>query len=218
MSQFPSSSDPSMPVMPNFGGPVDYSAEPKTWPKTVGIISIVYGSLGVICNSCIGLSPIAMPMLGDMMRQGVVQQAKQNGQSLDAASIALPPMFQLDPLAIFLGVAGFGLSILLIIAGSMLIKRSPAGRKLHLVWVGAVGLLLLLAGVHAFILHGKLSDWYTNNPDSPLRAQFDPTITLVQSVVSIVIRAAYPGFILIWFGFVKRGTADITNAPEAPVA
>jgi hypothetical protein len=33
-----------------------------------------------------------------------------------------------------------------------------------------------------------------------------------------LITLSYPIFCLIWFGFVKRGTAEITHAPEAPAA
>lgn len=48
MTSFPSS--PSAP--PVNPGQIDFDPEPPSWPKVIGIISIVWGSLGVICNAC----------------------------------------------------------------------------------------------------------------------------------------------------------------------
>ena len=76
--------DPADPMLPG-------------WPKVVGMTSIVWGALGLLCNlggiGCMALVPTFM------------------ASSPDAGP--LPPTMQLDPIQIALAVAGTALTILL---------------------------------------------------------------------------------------------------------
>lgn len=218
MSQYPS--DPSDPFAtpPASRGDMDFGdvQPPSSWPKVIGIISIVYGSLGIICNSCVSASPFVMPMLSELVKQGIVEQARQNGETIDPNSISLPPIFSFSPLILAAGLIGFGLSIFLIVAGAKLVRRAISARPMHLIWACGTLLAILLAGIHAAETYAALKTWAAANPDSPAAAQMNPASNLVQSACGLIIRLIYPVFILIWFGLVKRDTREITaGTPES---
>lgn len=215
MTQFPSSNDPSMPAMPNFGGPTDFLPEPKTWPKTVGIISIVWGSLGLICNGC-GL--VGGLVSGPMMQQ----MAAQNPQLAQQMQNAPPPS------GLQMGIAALGIlvSTMLIVAGSMLIARKPIAAALHLAWA-VITLLLTIGNTIVSIgpMQQQMQQMQTQMQSQsgaatpPPGAMQGMQAAMYGSLACMaLITLSYPIFCLIWFGFVKRGTAEITHAPEAPAA
>lgn len=202
-----------MPAMPNFGGPVDYSAEPKTWPKTVGIISIVWGALGLICGGC--------SLLGSLGGSFVQQMAASNPQLAQQMQSMPPP----SPLQIGTQALGMLVSVLLIVAGSMLISRKPVAAKLHLGW-GVIAIVTTLAGALASIgptkhqIQQSQAQMQASNPGGVPPGTMQGIEAMAYGMIGCftLVFLAYPIFCVIWFGFVKRGTADITNAPEAPVA
>lgn len=214
MAQFPSSNDPSMPAMPNFGGPTDFSTEPKTWPKTVGIISIVWGSLGVICNGCGLLGSLAGPMMQQMAAQN--PQLAQQMQNQPPPSPAQMAIYGLSLL----------LSVALIVAGSMLIARKPMAAKLHLAWGGVSILLIVLNAVLSIgpmqaqiqAMQAQMQAQSGGTAPPPGTAQGMAAGMYGSIACMTLIALAYPIFCIVWFGFVKRGTAEIAAGHEAPAA
>src|SRR5689334_5975232 len=120
MSQLPPLNPPPLnPLLP-----VEYPDERRTWPTAIGVISIVWASLGLICNSCSAIQH-AVPGLLSGLAPGGPQAAPQAG----------------SPVMLGLAIVGFFWSILLLVAGIRTLSRAPAGRALHLAWVaGAIPL------------------------------------------------------------------------------
>ncbi|MDX2146345.1 MAG: hypothetical protein SFZ23_02385 [Planctomycetota bacterium] len=216
MTQFPPPMPPTNPfdsyqAAENFQGP------PPGWPKGLGIFSIVWGSLGLVCGVC-GLAFLLM--MPNFMQQVANAQPAQSGQ----APPPTPPdiLFKQPPIAL----AGMGLSvlvvILLIIAGIMTMGRKKPGGLLHILYavfsLVATGLTVVGGVQHAH----NVAAWIQQNPDHPFFAQAggsmgfgmstDPTMGTIQAVGLAVVSAIYPLFCLVWFGILKKDPS--VGAPE----
>ena len=123
MSQSPYSQPPGPPPLP--AGAVE--PPPRTvWPVVIGVISIVMGSLGLVCT------PISLAI------NAVNPHARQVREFF-------PPWWRSWEIAsTFLAVA---LGTLLLIGGILLLKRRGPGRALHLAYAFAALALCLLNGL-----------------------------------------------------------------------
>ncbi|MBM4108027.1 MAG: hypothetical protein FJ255_04350 [Phycisphaerae bacterium] len=171
--------------------------EPPKWPKVVGIISIVWGSIGLVCVGCGAASPFlsGMFMPPEMMNPP-------------------PPWAQPSPLMF----ASLGVSLIvttvLIIAGAVTVGRKPAGKPLHLAYV-VLGLLSMAFGIYVQLQQqAAIRQWALDNPDNPLAKSMQGG-GIGQSIgmaFGIFLGAAYPLFCLVWFGFLgkrpDRGPAE----------
>src|SRR5688572_15792538 len=118
--------------------------EPPRWPGVVGVISIVWASLGILCGACGVLSPVLMQMF--------LAQAEQQLGPMPAA---------MKPGPMQVGLAGVSLAwaFVLLTAGILLMIRKPVARPLHLVY-GAVAILLTIAGTAAGVMaQMALNEW-----------------------------------------------------------
>lgn len=145
------------------------------------------------------------------------QMAAQNPQLAQQLQNAPPPS------GLQMGIAALGIlvSTMLIVAGSMLIARKPIAAALHLAWA-AITLLLTIGNTIVSI--GPMQQ-QMQQIQSQSGAAASPgampgmQVGMYGSLACMaLITLAYPIFCLIWFGLVKRGTAEITRAPEAPAA
>jgi hypothetical protein len=190
MSQFP-------PVSSDFQIP----QPPPAWPKVIGIISIVLGSLGVICNACsLGGNAIASSFTQMMPPE---QQAELQAQLQASAS----------PLNLALAAVGILIAILLIVAGVFLVQRRPLGRTLHLIYAG-IGLILAIAAVGIGI---QTANAMAANAPDPTQAAAQRMAGLGGAIVGGLVGAAYPTFLLIWFLFIKRDAASMGSSNQEPL-
>lgn len=175
--------------------------EPTTWPKHVGLISIIWAALGLTCAGC-GVVGIAMqPMFKNMV------PPEQQAQMVQ------PPM---SPGTLPVLVIGAGLSVLLLVAGIMTLRRNPTGRILHLAWAGLI-LLVIIGGIVDAILHMPvLEKWVADNPNIPAAKFVSKQAILLQTAGISVVRLIWPAFCLVWFGLVKRTAASFGSAPAGP--
>jgi len=172
--------DPSDPMLPG-------------WPKVVGMTSIIWGALGLLCNlggiGCMALVPMFM------------------ASAPDAGE--LPPTMRLDPIQLALGVAGTAMTIFLIVAGVATRRRRPVGQPLHLAYA-AISLPLVIAGtIHAVQKNATMVQWAQDNPASPFAKGADSPMALIITAAMGILFTAYPVFLLIWFGAVKRHATDL---------
>ncbi len=187
-----------VPAAPPTHADIVMPSEPPKWPKVVGIISIVWASIGVICNGCNllgGLFQNAMMGMVPPEEQAKVQQQMQN-QS---------PIQQKDVVDYILGVSQFPVAILLLVAGITLINRKPVARKLHLAYV-AISALMWVASMGYFFA-AKLpahQEWLKSQADNPQAKFMTVPIILGMTACFGVIFAAWPVFCLIWFGLLKK--------------
>lgn len=186
---------------PTIPGELSFGPPPPGWPKVVGIISIVWGSLGVICNGCGVASSLSQDAMKNMLPPEAVAQNPQFSQPVSAAQIAVY-------------VFGALLGALLIAAGILCVQRRPLTRPLHLVY-GAVSTVVAIIG--AFVSWGVMSQMMNSMPPP---AGSDPNAAAAQAagmqmgmigglVGGLCFGLAYPVFCLVWFGAVKRTAASL---------
>ncbi|MEM7621957.1 MAG: hypothetical protein AAF235_02000 [Planctomycetota bacterium] len=167
------------------------------WPKPIGIVSIVLGSIAITC----GVFGTAMiPLSGAMM-----------GTTL--GDVPPPPSTQLSPEIIVSMGIGVVTNILLIVAGIMTLKRNPRGRTLHLAYAIAAVVAVFLGIWAQMSMQAKLDDWIAQYGDSEIgetgmtwreQMQAGQQFQGISLVGGLVVGLAYPLFCIVWFGLIKK--------------
>jgi hypothetical protein len=178
--------------------------EPPAWPKVVGIISIVLGSIFLCCAGCGAIAPVVIfPWVQSTM--------KAQGQ-------ALPPTMQFGAMQWVSIAMGGALSLFLLIAGIMLVNRRPAARMLHL----AYGVIAVLQGIWGIVMQFQANQamkvWVQQNPSSPFAQNNSPVGFIIGLAIGILIGFSWPVFCLVWFGLVKKTHEDMTGGIDEPAA
>lgn len=189
----------------------DLPPEPPAWPKVVGIISIVWGTLMLGCGACgVAVGLIGESFLSQMMPEGG------------------PPMQTgMGPATTAVAAVGIVFDVLLVVAGILLIQRKPIARNLHIVYA----ILAILLGIVTTAVSlpeqrrqiEQLETWLEENPDheqaEAVRQQIEisknPLVMMGGMAFGVCLGTAYPAFCLVWFGLVKRSPADM-GAETAP--
>lgn len=166
------------------------------WPPVVGITSICWGVLGLLCNGCGVASPLLI---------GMVPQNPQMGPMPD---IMKPGIGQVS-----LAGIGLAMSVLLIIAGVATLQRQFAGRMLHLAWAG-INLVLTVVGVAIAIktINDQMA-WKAANPDNLWAKQMNPFFSYIGIAIAVLLGGAWPVFCLVWFGLIKKTAESFTRNP-----
>jgi hypothetical protein len=164
--------------------------EPPGWPKVVGIVSIVWGGLSLLCGVCgIGWGGIIAP------RMLPPEQA-------------VPPGLFVSPMQMVLGAIGFIFQIALIVGGVATVGRKPAGRTLHLVYASASVVLFVIGIPLAFQQQAVMKQWAIDNPAHPIaKGMTGPGAGVGQIVgwaFGAVFGLGWPMFCLIWFGLCRK--------------
>ena len=121
----------------------------------------------------------------------------------------LPPNMRPTPEQLVGLAFGFGLSILLLVSGILTLRRRPVGRLLHLLYAG---LSVPLVAVNSYMQWKQMAlmeQWLRENPNSPFAAGQSSTGNMIGLVFGIFFGLAYPLFLLVWFGLVKRSAASM---------
>lgn len=188
----------------------DDFVEPPKWPKTIGIISIVWGSLGLCCNVLGG----AWYSVG---QPAVMKMAQDSGQMADG----IPPfMMQAHLPLVALCVLGLAVSVLLVVAGSTLAARKQAARNLYLAYGVAAFLLAAISMYFQFQLQAEVDQWVNANPTTAFAQQQQQAgvMKIVGPLLGIVLGFGWPIFCLVWFGLVKKDPNEITKGVGNPAA
>lgn len=156
-----------------------------TWPKTVGIASIVWGAIGCICNCWGSVAPFVQP--------------------------GKPTL----PYAAVLSLVGVALSITLLVAGILCVQRKPVSRLVHLAWAALTMVSMVVGMVIYFQNKDTLLDAIVQNAVDEQRARgSNMTAEQMRGIVSPmmtffgyfmpIIFSLWPIFCFVWFGLVKR--------------
>jgi hypothetical protein len=181
-------------------------AEPPGWPKVVGIISIVWGGLAILCTGC-GIAGLAT-------QSWAMGQAQQSGQKVPQIPAVMMPG-NVD--YALMGVGAIW-AVVLIFAGIACVKRSPSARMLHLVY--AIGGLAMTLGATVWNLQKQaaIAQYFKDNPNDPMAQYNSPMGAMIGMGLGLVIGGAWPVFTLIWFGFVKTKPEQMHGGQDAGVA
>lgn len=165
--------------------------EAATWPKTMGIVSILFAALGLTCNSCGVASPFLMSMVPEQPGFGPMPDV-------------MKPAFSM----VVLSGLGIVWSMLLLVAGIVTLRRERAGRMLHVVW--AVGALITtIAGVAISVkVTQDQQAWKAANADSPwAKSMGSAGLSYAFIGASVLITGFWPAFCALWFGLLKKDPA-----------
>lgn len=168
--------------------------ERPKWPKVIGIISIVLGSLGLLCAAGSGVAGV---FLAPLQEQAVSQVAPD----------ADPLPSQMTPLIWVSLVFGTLLAFVQLIGGVMCASYKPAGRLVLLVY-GVLGIISSLLGMFAqFQQQAATRAWAEANPGNPISDQMNSggqaVSQLIGLAIGVVLGLGIPLFYVIWFGLVK---------------
>lgn len=206
MSQFESNP-------PTFGDP-DFPPASPGWPKIIGIISIVWASLGLICNGCGAVSPLFQSFMMQMVppEQQAQMQQQAAGQN-PAVTVAM-------------SLVGLLLAGLLMFAAIQTLRYRWKGRMLHLVW-GVISVVVALIG--AVVGWGQMKaqvagqlQQMQSDPNTAAQAQqmqgMVETTAYGMYGCMVFLSIAYPIFVLIWFGLIKTREEQMGHPPQEIVA
>lgn len=101
---------------------IDLPPDLPRWPKVVGITSIVWGALGLMCAGCGSIYAVAIAP--DLMK------------GMEDRMGPMPAVFKPGLETIVAGALGVVMTILLIVAGIVLVQYKRLGRTLHLAYGG----------------------------------------------------------------------------------
>jgi len=154
--------------------PVDQYAPPPrrpVWPIAIGVISIVLGSLGLICT------PIVMAI-------------SAHGPRVDQVHELFPDWY--DSYTKAAAVVGLVGSALLLVAGVYLLKRRPTAKTLHVTYA----LIQVFAAVVNAILIATAFLPSIRRSGAPEHVKAS---IIAGWVVGLAVGLVYPVFLLIWF-------------------
>lgn len=188
MSQFDSDTTPSV------NADFSVAGEPPAWPKVVGIISIVWASLGIVCNLC-GVAGSAFQ--GAFLNMMPPEQQEQMRAQMAAGQ---------SPLVLGTYVLGSVLAVELLVAGIATVRRRPIGRLLHLAY-GAAGVLLVLLSTFATwsAMQAQLATMQQGASEvAKQQAAAMQGGMMFGMAFGVCIGLAYPAFCLVWFGVMGK--------------
>lgn len=173
----------------------DPSHDQPGWPKTVGIISIVWASLGLVCNTC-GIGGMALGKFA----AGMAPPEKQAEIQAQMAANQ-PPSF------VYVVMLGkIVLAVLLLVGGITLLGRKASSRPIHIAW-SWLALLLVAGSMVMGILTApeqakKAQDALAAGGPGSSWASMSSTQGAIigMTVGAAAITAVWPIFCLVWFG------------------
>ena len=179
--------------------------EPAGWPKTIGIISILIAGFGIVCGGLTTAMMFALP--------AIMQSAESSMEG------GVPPvMLQSNLLLSGLMVVGVLWAVVLLIAAIMLLTRNPTARLVYLVYAPVAIVLTLVTFYFSFEQQAQINEWVAQNPN----AQFSQSQSSLGQYISlffgIALGIAWPVFVLIWFGAIKRDASEINRGVPDVVA
>ena len=210
MSQYPTD-EQVVPHAPPAAGtpPIEGAFVPdkrSVWPTVIGIITIIFGSLGAAYNGL--CSPAGMIMAGAFkpMFEDMAQSAPGAGMEMQVAQIEA--MSRYLPASLVVYLTSTILSVLLLIGGiGVLRRRGWSGRTLN-IWA----ILRILQAIPAVIVTYLMNDAMFEAMEEAAAsgggatAQMPSgifsvmaTVGLAAVIIQLLIYWALPVFVLIWF-------------------
>jgi hypothetical protein len=169
-------------------------APPEGWPMVIGVLSIIFGSLGALQGVCGAAGLLLVTVLSGVLPPEVRDQMQAQGQM----SVPYPLLQGLQL------VPEFGVSIVLLVGGILLVRRK---RKSGVV-LTAFALLDLCSNTYAAVLgyfvFVATTEAAAANPQmQQAGAQWImglmQRVTLPMVGITWVVSAIWPVFLIIWF-------------------
>lgn len=168
---------------------------PPAWPKVIGWISVAWGSVWLACSAC---GMVVALLFGG----GDSPFIKQAEEKMGPMPEVMKPHFDVLQIAMMaVGIVGL---IVLICAGVATIRRSYAGRTLHLVYAGVSIVSSIVGAIIGFQQQLRIKTWVEANSANPWAQQGSSAYGMIGLVVGVTIGLCWPLFCILWFGLIKR--------------
>lgn len=195
------------------------SAEPPAWPKVIGIFSIVWGSLAIICGVCGAVMVFAT---GPFMEWAASLQSQSGQQGPGVMPTGpLPAELKMNIVTILGAIIAPIGGLVLLFGGISLVQRSPASRTLHIAYalisllgtsLGMIGAIIYARTINAYVAANPGDAWGVFMSSQSGGTQFQ----VIQAGVISCFGALYPLFVLVWFLLVKRTNSDLVRVERDP--
>jgi len=120
------------------------------------------------------------------------------------------------------GLLGVAMSVVLMYAGIQTMRYRWKGRMLHLVWAGLSVVLGIGGSIFGYgVMKQQVAAQLAQMQNDPNMAKMQPMIeTMAYATFGCVVlfSLAYPLFILVWFGLIKKRPEDMGPPPQELVA
>ena len=170
--------------------------KPPSWPGAIGTISIVFGSLGLVCYGCLSVQTMATPLMVGMVPEDQRPPTPQGIQLF---------------VQIFQMCAAAGLAVWLLIAGIGMTRRRPWARTHTIGWAAAKIIMAFIGLVAGLAFAGDTVDQINSQLSQNGPAPFTIAVVWMYAFIAIGLVWAlfWPVFLLIWFnrGAVKDEVA-----------
>lgn len=177
---------------------------PPAWPKVIGGIGIGYAAVQLGCAGCgvVGL------LAGQIFASGM-QQAFPDG---------MPPAMTSPPVMIWVSLAvSTAVVVFLLMSAIALVLRKPIARPMHLLYA-VIAIVAAVFGLWANMQYqAEIAQWVSQNPNTKFAQQQRQSGMIGQVigwVVGLFFGFAWPLFCLVWFGAVKKDTAEIAKGAD----
>jgi hypothetical protein len=168
--------------------------EPSKWPKVIGIVSIILGSLelllGVVGTTFMFFTP------------KLVEMGTQNDPSAAAWAEEIDWSITMGTDVFLSAVVGVIWSIVLLTSGVMLVRRSRNARFTNLLWaairlfLSAAGIYMTLRNLPRWVEHLETLSAQGNELATMMLDQANATVSIA---IIVILGVPYPLFILVWF-------------------
>ncbi len=182
--------------------------EPPGWPKVVGIFSILFASLGLVCG---GVGLVWMFVGPGMMQSAAGNMEGGMPPSLTTRNTTLLAITMISTIW----------AVLLLVSGILTIQRKPVARLSHLVWAAGAIVLTVVSIKMQLDMQAEMAQWMKDNPSAEFTMnakQGGGAGNLIGLVLGIVLGLSWPTFCFIWFGLIKTKPEQMTGGIESPAA
>jgi len=173
----------------------DALGQPKTkstWPMVVGVIAIVLGGFGALANGIGTITVFLTDVITDLM-----QQAPSAQSQMEAFRATEPFKYWSAGASCFATI----LSIVLLVAGILLIKRRASVARLYVIW-SVLRIISVIVGTSiGYISLQHQFEAMANDPNasSPPMAGLAEDFAIAEVFIGSLWGWALPIFLLIWF-------------------
>ena len=158
------------------------SVRASVWPTVVGIIGIIYASLGLFGTFCGLAYPFILPLYVDWLRS--VGTPEQRVQEMETS---MPPVGW----TVLTSMVGLALVILLFVGAVRLLRRQTSGARLCALWSWIIIPWSIVATVITLVIQ-------LNAPE-PSGGRWEQIGTAILIVIVALIELVLPVFMVIWF-------------------
>ena len=180
--------EPNLMSPPVEGGPLE--EKPTTWPTVLGVLGIIWASLGLFCG-CVGLFQVPLQRWGAEMQASAGQS-----NALAEAQLRVAEQFQVVMWGL-IGV-GFVFAIILLMGSINLIRRRRKAKSLLMTWAMASLLMLALNVALQVMMYQATAAELNKAGDQSQIGQLWIS-AIIGGVMAIFFGLLPPVFLLIWF-------------------